>query len=239
MTPSTVRAQLEEERAWRADEMRLLRNQLGALPSDEQRATYRKTLVVMLYSHFEGFCRNAFSIFVHALNSQGLKIADVNWSLAAAALAEVFNKLQNRDLKSKIFRRVLPDDSRLHRFARERDFLESLDGFEQRDFDLDPDVVADTESNLNPAVVRKMLYRLGFDHELASQWDARLHELLGRRNNVAHGASRAGIDAAAYASYEQTANAVMDAITEAIFRELADQRFRRVPPGAPAPAPAP
>ncbi len=234
MTATTVRAQLEEERAWRSNEMRLLRNQLGLLANDEQRATYRKALVVMLYAHLEGFCHNAFAIYIQALNAAGLKVADVNWKLAASALSDVFEKLHNKDLKSKVFKQTLPEDAKLHRYARDCDFLESVDDFQQRPITLDPRELTDTESNLKPAVLRKMLFRLGFDHTLADTWDAQLGLLLGRRNNIAHGASRVGVDTKIYEEYEQTANAIMGALIEAIFRAIAQERYARIVPETPA-----
>jgi hypothetical protein len=227
VTPAGVRAELEAERSWRSNELRLLRNQLSALAGEEERSIYRKSLVVMLYSHFEGFCRTAFAIYVRALNAQALTVGQVNWNLAASALAGVFAKLHNTDQKSHIFKRALPDDAKLHRYARDRDFLEALDDFQRIRVEIDSDDVADVESNLKPAIVRKILFRLGFDHTLADAWDGELSELLGRRNNIAHGASRMGISSKVYEEYEGAANAVMDALTEAIFQEFANGRYTR------------
>ena len=61
-----VRAEFEEELTWRVDEIRLLHNQLGYIRKEADKMRYRKALVVMLYSHFEGFCKTAFSITRHS-----------------------------------------------------------------------------------------------------------------------------------------------------------------------------
>jgi hypothetical protein len=71
------RAEIEAEREWREREMRLLRNQLSLLATEEQRKIARKALVVMLYAHFEGTCKALLSMYVNRLNNLGLRVADV------------------------------------------------------------------------------------------------------------------------------------------------------------------
>ena len=55
-----VIAQIEEELTWRMDELRFLRNQLANIPDEKNKKRYRKTLIVMLYSYYEGFSKSAF-----------------------------------------------------------------------------------------------------------------------------------------------------------------------------------
>jgi len=62
MDLADIRAQLESELTWRQNEMRLLHNQLEFIEKYEEKKRYRKSLVVMLYSHYEGFCKTAFLI---------------------------------------------------------------------------------------------------------------------------------------------------------------------------------
>ena len=49
----SIRAELEQDLAWRVDEIRFLQNQGSALGEDDKRR-YRRALVLILYSHFEG-----------------------------------------------------------------------------------------------------------------------------------------------------------------------------------------
>jgi hypothetical protein len=227
MNAATVRAELEQERSWRSDELRLLKNQLSTFSEEDDRAIFRRALVVMLYAHFEGFCRNALSVYVKALNAEGLLIRQVNWSLAASSLFDVFNKLHDKDRRSKIFKKQLPEDAQLHRYCRDREFLEALQQFEDLPLVLDGERLTSAESNLKPEVLRKLLFRLGLDHHLPDKWSGSISLLLGRRNNIAHGATRAGVDAGTYEDYERAANAMMDELVEAIFQCVLQQDYQR------------
>ena len=111
MDAAALRAELEAELAWRLDELRFLRNQLSDVPTEDKKGVYRKALVVMLYSHFEGFCKTAFSVYVHALNHESLSLRDVTGALAACCLARIFGDLRNPARKSDIFRSSAADDS--------------------------------------------------------------------------------------------------------------------------------
>src|SRR5437763_7460 len=106
-----VRAELEYERTWRLDELRFLENLVSLIEFEDDRRRLRKALVVMLYSHYEGFCKVALLIYLHAVNRAGLKCADVNDALAAAALAPLFDMVVSGG-KHSLFRRSLPDDTR-------------------------------------------------------------------------------------------------------------------------------
>lgn len=194
MDAASLRAELEAEWAWRLDELRFLRNQLSALATEEKKSVYRKSLVVMIYSHFEGFCKTAFSAYVKALNLEALLLRDVTSALAACCLARILGDLRNAERKSTTFHSTAPNDARLHRFARDREFLDRIEDFLQRPLVLDPDLIVDTESNLKPVVLQKILFRLGLDHALVDAWRADISQLLGRRNSVAHGDHKGGLD---------------------------------------------
>jgi hypothetical protein len=55
MNLADIRAELEDELQWRLEELRLLKNQLADLRTEQQRDRFRRVLVIMLYAHFEGF----------------------------------------------------------------------------------------------------------------------------------------------------------------------------------------
>jgi hypothetical protein len=56
-----IRAELDQEMAWRLEEVKFFQNQ-GNLLNEEQRNRYRRALILILYSHFEGFCKFAFLV---------------------------------------------------------------------------------------------------------------------------------------------------------------------------------
>jgi hypothetical protein len=220
-----LRAEMEAEREWREREMRVLRNQLSLLASDEQRKIARKALIVMLYAHFEGVCKALLSMYVSRLNQLGLRVCDVAPSLGAASLAEIFRALRDPQRKCDEFRRVLPDDTELHRFARDREFVEVAWRIGQRSVKIEPDDVVDTESNLKPVVLRKILFRVGLDPKLAQPWEGAIHNLLNRRNAVAHGTEKAGIEEKEYNNMEQAVAQVIDGLVIAISDAVAKQVY--------------
>ena len=215
------RAEMEAEREWRETEMRQLRNQLGHIASEHQRKAARKALVVMLYAHFEGVCKALLSMYVNRLNSLGLRVDEVVSPVGAASLAEVFSALRDPNKKCAEFARTLPNDTALHRFARDREFVEVAWKVAQRLVRIDADEVVDTESNLKPIVLRKILYRLGLDPDLAEPWEGSIHLLLNRRNDVAHGTARTGLDEKEYTKLEQAVSLIVDGIVKAIFDAMA------------------
>src|SRR4051794_19361019 len=104
-----LRAEMEEERAWREQELRLLKNQVSSLTNEDHRGIARKALVVMLYAHFEGACKALLSIYVNKLNILNLKVNAVDPSLGAASLSDVFKGLRDPTSKCKVFAKQLPD----------------------------------------------------------------------------------------------------------------------------------
>ncbi len=207
MNLANIRAELEEALTWRVEELRFHGNQLSALSKESDQDRYRRAMVVILYSHFEGFWKGAFTIYVNAINSSKLRCVDANESLVAASFAEVFHALSDSGRKSVYFRNSAPDDTKLHRFCRHTEFVSRIGEFERETVLIEPDNVVDTESNLKPSVIRKNLFRLGFPHDTFSEFETTIGWLLKSRNQVAHGATRSGLTAV---EYEPLELAVMD-----------------------------
>jgi hypothetical protein len=222
---AAFRAEMEGEREWRETEMRQLRNQLSLLVSDDQRKTARKALVVMLYAHFEGVSKALLTMYVNRINSLGLRVDEVVPHIGAASLAEVFSALRDPNKKCAEFAQMLPNDTALHRFARDREFVEVAWKVAQRSVQINADKVVDTESNLKPVVLKKILFRLGLDPALAQPWEGAIHLLLNRRNDVAHGTAKAGLEAKEYATLEQAVSLVVDDIVKAIFNAVASKLY--------------
>jgi hypothetical protein len=222
---NALRAEIEAEREWREREMRIFRNQVASLSDDKQKRIARKMLVVMLYAHFEGACKTILSMYVARLNALGLSVCDVEPALGAASLHEVFLALRDSNKKCPEFKRLLPDDSQLHRFAREREFIEVAWQIASRPVQIDVDKVVDTESNLKPVVLRKILFQLGLDPRLAEPWEGTIDHLLRRRNAVAHGSERDGLDEKDYAELEQAVALVVDGLVQSISHAVAEQLY--------------
>ncbi len=222
-----VRAQIELEREWREAELRFFRNRLAFISGEAKQKVYRKALVVMLYAHFEGLCKAILLTYVESLNASGLLVEEANTALAAASLSDVFQALRDPNAKCRIFKRDLPDDTKLHRFARDREFIDAFAMLAGRSVTLDADSLVDTESNLKPVVLRKILYRLGLEPTLVTPWAGTIQQLLHRRNDVAHGTAKAGLDEQVYRELEEAVYVVVDDLVRAICEAISKQLYRR------------
>ncbi len=125
MTADELRAALEVELAWRQEELAFFKNQLSDI-TEENKNKYRKCLVLILYSHLEGYIKICLQTYVQYINSQGLTRKDVNTGLMVASMHKEFIAYENLDRKCEIFRKELPDDARLHRLYRRVDFRRRL-----------------------------------------------------------------------------------------------------------------
>jgi hypothetical protein len=227
MSLADVRAELEEELTWRLDELRFFKNQLSELRSEDDRERYRRALVVMLYSHFEGFWKAAFMIYVKAINQTKVQCSEASEALVAATFAEVFEALADGNRKSDYFRRTAPGDLKLHRFSRHQEFVGRIHEFVQQVVSIEPDDAVDTESNLKPVVIRKNLFRLGFQHDSFSAHEGAIDRLLQWRNHIAHGATRSGLSKSQYEPLEKAVVEVMETVILFIYESLKEERYLR------------
>lgn len=217
---------MEAELEWRSAEMRFFHNLCENIPSDDQQEQFRRALVLLLYAHFEGYCKFALALYVSAVNNLGLCCKQVSPAIVAATLHDVFVKLRDPSRKSTEFKSDLPDDSKLHRFAVDIEFIVRTEEIMSRMVSI-PENIVDTESNLKPVVLRKNLFRLGLPHDRFSSHDGVINKLLEFRNKIAHGETKAGVREDAYEELRDSAFNVMSGITVEITRALDEKWFQR------------
>ncbi|MEW6536909.1 MAG: MAE_28990/MAE_18760 family HEPN-like nuclease [Candidatus Auribacterota bacterium] len=219
-------AELELEQEWRQREIRFLQNQIASVKPEKEQDLFRRAAVLILYAHFEGFCKFAFTVYANAVNSEGITCGEANYAIAAASLSDLFRALREPERKCPQFKKELPDDSALHRFARDREFIEQSDEFEKRRVNI-PDWVINTESNLNPMVLKKILYRLGFYHNQFISIEGDIQLLLNYRNGIAHGESKNGIPLNKYNRVRSAAYRVMDTVKAEVMAALQQKLYLR------------
>jgi hypothetical protein len=181
----SVWAQLEQELAWRHEEMRLLSNTRNGLKKETERDRFRRAQLVMLYAHAEGFCKISLLVYLRALNALKMKRSAFSDNLVASSFDDLFHVLQFGDQKSKVFATPLPSDPKLYVTARRRDFIAEFESLMSKSLVL-PEGIVNTESNLSSLVLRRNLFKLGFPEDMMSEYDVHLDELVNRRNNIAH-----------------------------------------------------
>ena len=185
MTADELRAALETELAWRQEELAFFKNQLNEV-EESNKNKYRKSLVLILYSHMEGYIKIGLQTYIQYINSQGLNRRDVNTGLMVASMHKEFIAYENMERKSEFFRKALPDDTRLHRLYRRVDFMEKMENFKEQELVID-DQIIDTESNLWYIVLQKNLYKIGLPVDLFDDYRSDIDALVNRRNSIAHG----------------------------------------------------
>lgn len=224
MTKEELRTAMETELAWRQEELAFLKNQLSNIQDEVQRDKYRKSLVLMLYSHFEGFVKICLLSYIQYVNSLHLKRESFNEKLIASSMNREFNAYDNNDEKCNIFKKKLPEDKRLHRFHRRVNLLEELEEFKQSDL-LIPDETIDTESNLWYIVLQKNLYKVGLPIDLFDDLSSDIDALVNRRNSIAHGTERAGVKENEYLQWETKTYRVMEEIIRCIYHDVCHEKY--------------
>ncbi len=207
MTAEDFRDELERDVAWRSEELSGLKNLLTFEKDSDRRDTLRKSLVVLLYSHFEGFVVFALQHYQVAINSAAVRCGDATPAILAGAWEGLFNAMQYGDTKNKFFSTLLPDDAALHRHWRRRHFVEEINEFSGRVLRI-PDNTVDAESNLKPKVFRRNLFVLGLDHEFVAPHEGTINNLLSLRNRIAHGDMKRGVAETEYNKYQSAVDAL-------------------------------
>ncbi len=203
-----LRADLEEERAWRKEELAFYKNLLNSINKEEQKDRYRKGLVLVLYSHFEGYVKICLQSYVQFINDLKLPRERFVSGLVVAGMHKEFLAYENTDRKCEIFRRKLPDDTALHRYYRRVDFMDSFEEFKETLLSIEDDII-DTESNLWYIVLQKNLYKVGLPIDTFEQYKKDIDALVNRRNSIAHGSHQAGVTESEFEKWEVQVDKVL------------------------------
>ena len=223
MTADELRAALEVELAWRQEELAFFKNLLNEIP-EEDKNKYRKSLVLILYSHMEGYIKICLQTYIQYINSQRLNRKDVKTGLLVASMHKEFMAYENLDRKCEIFRKKLPEDARLHRFYRRVDFMEKVEEFREQEVNID-DQIIDTESNLWYIVLQKNLYKIGLPVDLFDDYQSDIDALVNRRNSIAHGNFRAGVTAQEFSTWEVKVADVLSGVTRLLYDYANNEKY--------------
>jgi hypothetical protein len=225
---AVIRAEIEVEREWREKEIRLLKNFVEMNENEESRKRLRKALVVMLYAHFEGICKTILCLYVDFLNNQNLKIGAVDSAIAAASLTDFFKALKNPNSKHQFFKKPYPDDSELHGFARDKEFIESISEYNSLDVRLNSEYIVNVESNLKPAVLKKIVFQLGLDYLSLRQVDGGISKLLNFRNEIAHGVRKEGLEKSDCELLEKDVRFVVDELVSFVSKAITHKEYLKI-----------
>ena len=208
MTP--FQQQIEQDLAWREAEMASLKMLLASAPtgSDRQRALLR-ACSAMLYAHYEGFCKFCWTLMLDTIAAEDHVRSDLVEPLAKRSMIPVF----------RTFRGNTSDDA-LWRFA-DSDFRNSLSQVARF-----PDEI-ETESNLWPKVSQKINNSVGLECPVLNTYEAELKQLVGRRNDIAHGEKLEIADIQRFQKFEHAAVVVMHELALGVAECLENRSYLR------------
>lgn len=224
MNVEELLSELESDQEWRVKEIRFLQNRMSGLGGEDERKQFRRVLVLMLYAHYEGFCKFAFNLYVNAINREGIACSSVNYAIAAASLSNLFKQLRNPNKKSDEFRNELPDDAQLHTFARDREFVQRTDELLGATVSI-PETYVDMESNLWPVVLKKNLFKLGLPINAFDGIKGEISNLVNMRNDISHGNNREGLDEKKYLELKDRALTILNFVKREIMKALMNESY--------------
>jgi hypothetical protein len=226
MDVTELRAELEEDLAWRLDELRLLRNALlGDLEQQKWPVHSMRTILVMQYAHLEGLTQNAFHLYVRAVNSCSLAVNDLHVNLLATSLVDEFKAM--RAGLDQGLRDDEDDGAYLKRAKRQVSFVERVRLAAKRPLYIDPDLAVSMEMNLGADVMRKTLYMVGIpESTMDGGYLSSLEFVRRTRNDVGHGARTETIPTGLFAAHMEKCEEFMNHIVRVITAGVAEEWFR-------------
>lgn len=218
--------EIENDRALREREMRLIENIAARSEIESERNMLRRSLILLTYAHLEGFCKFALLAYTSAVNAFALTCREAATPLVAATLNKVFAALRDVNSKHREFVRELPNDRELHLLARERIFIESFENILNWKIELS-DQLVDTRSNLNSAILKKNLYQLGLAYPVVERHRGNINKLLGIRNAIAHGDALKIPTEKEIEDYTSAAFEIMLFVQQEVYNALRNEIYRK------------
>ncbi|WP_189097238.1 MAE_28990/MAE_18760 family HEPN-like nuclease [Streptomyces kronopolitis] len=216
-----MRAQLEEDMAWRLDELRHLFNHLLGDVSPEEASVYSlRAILVMQYAHLEGFTRNALSLYVSAVNSRSLPVKQLKPELMAAALAIEFDTLRKGAGVS--------EEGKLTSRARHQiSFVKRIQELSDGPVSIAAEVAVSMEMNLGSDVLKRSLVSLGIPVDRVAKEQYSSIEFVKRvRNDIAHGSRKEKISGGMFSVHMKKCEEFMNGLSRVLTQALSEEWFR-------------
>jgi len=245
------RALIEEDLFWRLEEINFFSNQLNnfrTIDSSEaeesrikiEKDKYRKSLVLILYAHFEGFFRYSFEVYAEALNNENIAIYKAIEQLAASSYSSEFEDYD--DNTKYIGLESDPINKAIKKLEKRIDLLEKLALKKSEPLKLhignhdDKKSIIYTASNLKDDVIDKILFSFGVHKDLGidradfGQLTGRITQLMIKRNIIAHGDNKApefknGVLEAEYSDFKNSFDKIIELIPIVISKAMRDKLY--------------
>ncbi|ACV62301.1 hypothetical protein Dtox_1428 [Desulfofarcimen acetoxidans DSM 771] len=186
---------------------------------------YRKSLIIILYSHFEGFCKKVLLIYVDYINRGELLTVNVKDGLAASNILLEFRRLNDSNYKPiTLGENALKADGILQMYGKRKEFMTTYREVMSKKLKI-PDDIVDTESNLKSHVLKKLLFQLDMDFTIVDSYQKEINELVHKRNAYAHGDLVRPPSIDEYNNYRKKALMLMEEIKIIICDNYINQKY--------------
>lgn len=205
-TSSELMAALDKELSWRRLELSSLYLLMQSAQGNEKSALIR-SLVVMLYAHWEGFIKSSSEIFINYINRQYIKHCDVKNNFAAASLKNIINSLRDTNkysLITKLYAQVI----------------------ESGENTVEISATVETKSNLKKEIFEEIIHLLGFSFDRYDTSLNFINSLVNDRNSIAHG-EFLPINESKYKEMEEKTLSIMEMFKEDIQNSCTARSFKK------------
>jgi len=210
----------------RAREIRKLED-YGLEQNDDELGVLRKALIVLLYAHFEGYCKFSLKCYVSYINRETPRLSEIKHGLLSACMEEAFKKLTNDQYKPVHMRRDGKEDKKLQTTGRRKEFLTNYDQTISGVARINEDICIDTESNLWAHILENLLFKLDLDYDIVDRHESEINRLLLLRNAYAHGDKRQLPSVADYKIYRESVFELMRHLREEITSSFDQKAYLR------------
>lgn len=200
---SILTKQIEQELDWRESELISLKLLVATTQKNSVRyEALLRSLLVMLYAHYEGFCKFAWEAYLDAIKRKKVKRKDCCEPLMIFSLKKDFRVIAGNFSAKDVweyFSRKIP-----HMLNEEVKFDSSLE----------------TQSNLWPTLLKSNLEEIGLACTSIDTHETVLRALVSRRTSIAHGQKSVINSISDYEVYEKAVFDVMYDLALTIIESL-------------------
>lgn len=215
------RSDMEDSLSWRVNEFLALKNLLRS----DNSVPVVKTLIVMLYAHFEGFFKDCLECYIKYINSTNLTLSNFIDTVITASLSREYMAFEDSNRKCKELTSVPPAEEFLHKYHRRRELTKKFtSNYLDKKIRIDEKII-NTKSNLDYGVLQENLYILGFDYNYFMDKQNNITKLVRLRNSVAHGSQREPIDFTEFEKIEEDILGIMEEIIKYLYRFCLEERY--------------
>jgi len=231
---SALSDELDDAYAVKVEEIQKLENFASLHQSDRNTdeialGIFRKAQIMLLYAHFEGFCKFVLQCYVIYINKECVSIQDLKHGLLASCLEGAFNKLTDSQHKPVKIKAELKDDKVLQVLGRRREFLCAYNDTVKDIASINEDLCVDTESNLWAHTLKKLMYKLELTYDIVAEFQGDVNSLLHLRNAYAHGGRDKPPTEQEYTDYKKTVFMLMKRLRDEIQSSFSNRAYLTSP----------